>query len=67
VDLDEVVGEVSEGHGCDVVLDLFREGIRQAGEAAVRHPHAEERPVTGRLSHDVQIAGLYRFSPWGSF
>ena len=34
---DEVIGEVSEGHGSRMILDLFGKGIRQARETANRH------------------------------
>ena len=45
MDLDEVVREVAKGHGCDVVLNLFAERIRQASEAAVRHSHRKVLPL----------------------
>lgn len=45
MNIDKVVGEVSQGNGCDVVLDLFREGVRQSGETARRHSHAEIVPL----------------------
>jgi hypothetical protein len=33
MDLNEVVGEVAECNGSRVVLDLFREAVRQSSEA----------------------------------
>ena len=39
--LDEVVGEVSQGNGRDMILDLFRKGVSQSGKPACSHPHAE--------------------------
>src|ERR1039458_10218044 len=41
MNLDKVVGEVSQGNGRDMVLDLFRKGISQSGKPARSHPHAE--------------------------
>ena len=41
MNLDEVIGEVGQRHGCDVVLNLFREGVSQASEPTSGHSHAE--------------------------
>ena len=59
MNLDEVVGEVSQGNGCDMVLDLFREGISQSGEPACSHPHAKVVPfdIAGVDVLRVGVAG----------
>lgn len=59
MNLDEVVGEVSQGYGCDVVLDLFREGISQSRKPACCHPHAEILPldIAGVDVFRVGVAG----------
>ena len=41
MNLDEVVGEVPERNGSDMVFNLFRERISQSGESAYCHPHTE--------------------------
>jgi len=41
MNLDEVVREVSQSNGCDMVLNLLREGVGQSGKPACSHPHAE--------------------------
>ena len=41
MNLDEVVGEVPERNGGRMVVELFREAIRQPGEAPVRHADAK--------------------------
>src|ERR1035441_1558717 len=41
MNLDEVVGEVSQSNGRDMVLDLFREGVSQSGKPACCHPYAK--------------------------
>ena len=41
MDLDEVVCEVAERNRCCVVLDLFRECVRQSRIPAVRHADRE--------------------------
>ena len=43
--LDEVVGEVRQGDGCDMILKFLREGISQSREPARRHPHAKVVPL----------------------
>ena len=45
MNLDEVVGEVAERNGGDVVLDLFGERIGQPSEPPHRHPHAQIVPL----------------------
>ena len=59
MNLDEVVGEVPDCNGGDVVFDLFREGVSQSSEPAYRHPHAEIVPfyVTGVDMLRVGVAG----------
>ena len=41
MNLDEVVGEVPECNGGDMVLNLFREGVSQASEPPYRHPNRQ--------------------------
>ena len=41
MNLDEVVSEVGQSNGRDMVLDLFRKGISQSSKPARCHPHAE--------------------------
>src|ERR1022692_4135702 len=59
MNLDEVVGEVSQGNGRDVIINLFREGISQASEPACSHPHAEVMSfdITGIDMLRVWVAG----------
>ena len=45
MNLDEVVSEVSQGNGRDMVPNLFREGVRQSGKPACGHPHTEVMPL----------------------
>ena len=59
MNLDEVVGKVSQGHGRDMVINLFREGVSQSGKPACSHPHAEVVPfnVAGVDVLRVRVAG----------
>jgi len=41
MNLDEVVREVSQSNGRDMVLDLLRKGVGQTSEPPRRHPHAQ--------------------------
>ena len=41
MNLDEIVGEVTERHGRDMVLNLFREGVSQSSEPAHCHPNRQ--------------------------
>ena len=41
MNIDEVVCEVGQSNGGDMVLDLFRKGISQSSKPARCHPHAE--------------------------
>lgn len=45
MNLDEVVGEVRQGNGRDMVLNLFREGVGQSSEPACSHPNAQVMPL----------------------
>ena len=54
MNLDEVVGKVSQSNGRDMVLDLFREGVCQSGKPACGHPHAEIVPL------DIACVDVFR-------
>jgi hypothetical protein len=61
IDLDGNVGKVAERYRRAVVLDLFAERIRQAGETANRHPDAEivSLHVAGADVLRIRIAESY--------
>jgi hypothetical protein len=62
LDLDEVVREIAERHGCGVVLDLLAEGIRQS---RVRCTPAMAAGAADRLWEASDLVALLEASERG--